>query len=179
MTEAHPYRANRAPMGSDEQRCLDCEERPEHSNHRLPLSEEQVREAVQRLQPEAVQATPVSWQGDSPFFLRVDPEDGGNLMVDIDEGGWIEKNKVHMRSPGTWFLMAKRTNRPLFSVVLNEGDQFYFTKRHVGDLMAGREVLCYGIGKKKANGTPVNLWLLPNGVICGGDDVDTLAARMM
>jgi len=163
MLEKHGYVPNRGHGQGDQSesgdRCLDCG------------------------QPESDPVHMSQWIGDSQFWLMYQPEDDedgrGNVGIDVDETGWIEKNKVHMRSPGTWILMAKRPSRPVFSVVLNEGDQFYFTKRHVGNLMAAKEVICWGIGKKKADGTPVNLWLLPNGVVCGGDDVDILAPRMI
>jgi hypothetical protein len=136
---------------------------------------------VVAVEPDPIQSDPQrEWQGDSPFWLMCKPEAAeGNVGIDVDQPGWIEENKALMRSPGTWFLMAKRTGTALFSVVMFEGDQFYYAKRHVGDLMKGKEVLCYGIGKKQADGRFVNLWLLPNGSVCGGDDVDVLAARML
>ena len=64
---------------------------------------------------------------------------------------------------------------------LEEGEQFYFVKHHVGNLMAGSEVLLYGMGKKQADGNKVNLWLLPNGMTVGGPegDADLLASRML
>jgi hypothetical protein len=123
------------------------------------------------------------WKGDTPFYLMFQPEGqeagSGNVGIDLDEPGWVETNKEHMRGAGTWFLVAKVTGKPLFSVTTKDKDQFYYTKRHVGNLMAASEVICYGIGKKQVDGKTVNLWLLPNGMVCGGDDVDVLAARMI
>ena len=84
-----------------------------------------------------------------------------------------------MPSPSTWWLVDKQSQRPLFVVVLEEGDQFYYAKRHIGNLMAGSEIVAIGIGKKRSDGSTVNLWLLPNGVVCGGDDVETIAGRML
>ena len=121
-----------------------------------------------------------AWVGTRPFWLLCVPADSDErVTIDVDKPGWVAEHKSLMRSPGTWLLMDKRMNRPIFSVLLHEGDQFYYTKRHIGNLMAAKEVLCYGIGKKSADGTPVNLWLMPNGVICGGNDVDVLGARLM
>lgn len=121
------------------------------------------------------------WKGDFPFFLVIEPIDQthGNTGIDLDEGGWIERNKELMRAPGTWWLYHKETGRPFFCLLVAEGDQPYFTKRHVGNLMAGMEVVAIGIGKKAANGDMTRLWLLPNGVVCGGDDVEDIAARMI
>ena len=168
----HAYVPNREQLSPGQlgTRCLvdGCGQPEAHTNHS--------KEA------EKVVVTPAKsdWVGDTPFWLMCQTDtESGNVGIDLDENGWIEKNKALMRSPGTWFLMAKRTGKPVFSVVMDEGDQFYYTKRHVGDLMRGKEVVCYGIGKKKADGTPVNLWLLPNGMVCGGDDADVLAARMI
>ena len=64
---------------------------------------------------------------------------------------------------------------------MEEGEQFYWVKHHVGNLMAGSEVTLYGLGKKQADGNKVNLWLMPNGMVVGGPegDADLLAARML
>ena len=120
-----------------------------------------------------------AWDGESPFFLVFERGPADNVGIDIDTPGWIEANKDLFRAPGVWLMMIKASRRPVFAVVLDEGDQFFFVKRHTGNLMAGREVISYGMGKKTADGLPVNLWLLPNGTVCGGDDVDLLASRML
>jgi hypothetical protein len=122
------------------------------------------------------------WDGDSPFFLIFEPAavGEGNVGIDLDTAGWIETNKPYFRAPGTWSLCSKVKMVPLLSVILEEGDQFYFTKRHTGKAGgAVGEIVSYGIGKKMVGGATVNLWLLPNGAVCGGDDVDTLALRMI
>ena len=157
-------------------RCLECGEVQVHSYHVAMLREVEVVEERAPFDP-----SKGSWAGDTPFYLVYRPpvEAAGNTGIDLDESGWVEANKVIMRSAGTWLLVAKRTNTALFTVLTSEGDQFYYAKRHVGDLMRGREALCYGIGKKQADGRFVNLWLLPNGTVCGGEDVDELAAGMI
>ena len=120
-----------------------------------------------------------AWAGESPFFLVFERGPADNVGIDLDTPGWIEANKALFRTPGIWFLRHKQSGHLVFAVVLDEGDQFFFVKRHTGNLMAGREVISYGMGKKTADGLPVNLWLLPNGTVCGGDDVDLLASRML
>jgi len=121
------------------------------------------------------------WAGDSPFFLIFERGPKDNVGIDVDAPGWIEGNKALFRSPGVWLLIDKKSGRPLFSIVLHEGDQFYWTRHHVGNLMAGREIVLIGMGKKMSDGTPVNLWLMPNGMVVGGPeaDADLLASRML
>ena len=124
---------------------------------------------------------PTGWQGDNEFFLVAEPVDRsrGNVGIDLDKGGWVEEHKELMRQPGTWFLHHKATGRPLFCVILGDGDQFYYTVRHVGNLMTGGKIAAIGVGKKHADGRTLNMWLLPNGIVCGGDDVEEIASRML
>jgi hypothetical protein len=129
----------------------------------------------------AVEVLTTGWQGEFPFYLVIQPTDNanGNIGIDLDETGWVETNRVAMRAPGTWWLYHKDSGRPLLCVIVEEGDKPFFVKHHVGNLMAGSEVIAIGLGKKTVKGEAVNLWLLPNGVICGGDDVDVVASRML
>lgn len=91
------------------------------------------------------------WQGDFPFFLVIEPDDksNGNVGIDLDEPGWVERNKELMRAPGTWLLYIKQTGRPIFCLVVEPGDQAYFVRRHIGNLMVGSEVVAVGIGKRR------------------------------
>jgi hypothetical protein len=120
------------------------------------------------------------WHGDFPFFLVIEPRDGGgNVGIDLDEPGWVATNAEMMRVPGTWLLYLKKSGRPIFCIIVEDGEQPYFTRRHIGNLMAGSEIVAVGIGKKGRDGTMTRLWLLPNGVVCGGDDVEIIASRML
>jgi len=143
------------------------------------------------------------WQGDFPFYLVIEPRDqgNGNIGIDLDEPGWIERNKEVMRTPATWLLFMKQTGRPIFCLVVEDGDQAYFVRRHIGNLMVGSEIVAVGIGKrtppvfeerprrrgkvttmipvKVRDEVMVRLWLLPNGIVCGGDDVELVAGRML
>ena len=121
------------------------------------------------------------WEGDFPFFLVIEPRDGtgGNIGIDLDEPGWVARNDDAMRMPATWWLNMKANGQPLFAMVVEEGEQPYFTKRHIGNLMAGSEIIAVGIGKKGREGEMTRLWILPNGVVCGGDDVEVIASRML
>jgi hypothetical protein len=119
------------------------------------------------------------WQGEFPFFLVIEPADGsGNIGIDLDQPGWVDQNANAMRIAATWWLNMK-DGRPLFAMVVEEGEQPYFTKHHTGNLMSGGEIISVGIGKKHRDGEMTRLWIMPNGVVCGGDDVDTIASRML
>jgi hypothetical protein len=124
---------------------------------------------------------PEQWAGETPFFLVFERGPGDNVGIDVDASGWIAANQELFRTPGVWLLMHKQTTRPVMSVVMSKDEQFYFVKHHVGNLMAGAEVVTYGMGKKQADGTTVNLWLLPNGMVVGGPEgeADLLASRML
>lgn len=121
------------------------------------------------------------FSGETPFFLVIeldDPPDTGNVGIDLDTP-WHTEHADKMRLPGTWWLYYKLTRTPVMGLIVEEGDQPYFTRHHVGNLMAANEVIAYGLGKKRANGEMVRIWLLPNGAVCGGDDVDIIASRMV
>jgi len=130
---------------------------------------------------EVIEVETRGWQGDFPFFLVIEPNDqtNGNIGIDIDEPGWIASNQAAMRIPSTWWLNMKANGQPLFALVVEDGDQPYFTKLHVGNLMAGSEIVAVGIGKKGRDGEMTRLWILPNGVVCGGDDAEVIASRML
>ena len=113
------------------------------------------------------------WAGSNPYFLLIAAPDA-HVLVDLDEHQWMTKHAAWMRRPGNWHLCSKTNNRVMLSVKIYEDDQPYYTAKHVGVTGGGgsNEVTCYGIGKKQANGEMVRLWLMPNGVVVGGDDVE-------
>lgn len=113
------------------------------------------------------------WADENPFYLLIAAPDA-HVVIDLGESGWATKHAAWMRRAAKWHLAAKGNNRILMSVNVLEGDQPYYTARHLGAIgsAGSNEIICYGIGKKQANGEMVRLWLMPNGVIVGGDDVD-------
>lgn len=118
--------------------------------------------------------------GTTPYFLVLSAEDDG-IHIDLDEPQWATTYAEWMRRPCVWFLVHKETQQPLLAVWVHEGDQPYYTARHVGitSSAGGNEITAYGIGKKRPDGSMVRLWAMPNGTICGGDDVDDLGVRMV
>ena len=126
------------------------------------------------------------WAGDQPVFLifePVDAGDAGNIGIDIDVAGWIEGNRDTFRRPGVWFLIDKATSGPLLAMPTEEGDQFYYHRHMVGVIGTtnGPTVTVQAIGKKRADGSVVRLWLMPNGMVMTGEDweIDPVASRMV
>lgn len=128
----------------------------------------------------------LGWAGETPYFLVINTGTPPvSNIVDLDEAGWMWERDGLMRAAGEWLLVAKRDNAsldgvPILAIRVLEGEQPYYSKRHIGTIMGAEgEILCYGIGKKRNDGHVDRLWILPNGVICGGDDVDIIAVNIL
>lgn len=115
----------------------------------------------------------------NPYALII--ADGqGSTWIDLDQPGWLDRHRGLLRRPGQWSLLERTSARPVLTMLVNEGDQPYYAARHIGAIGAGgsNEVVAYGIGKKTPVGTD-RLWILPNGSICLGLDVEPLAIQML
>jgi hypothetical protein len=121
-----------------------------------------------------------SLAGDTPLMLVIETGlETGNIGIDLDTP-WTRTHADLLREPGTWWLIDKESGSPVMALVVEPGDQPYFVKHHVGAIGdTHRELIAYGMGKKRPDGSMVRSWLLPNGVVCGGDDVDIIASRML
>lgn len=123
------------------------------------------------------------WQGPTPWFLMILPTDGSEgIRIDLDEPNWATTNAAWMRRDNcVWTLIHKQGEFQALAVWVHPGDQPYYTARHVGLAMAtsNAEIVAYGIGKKRPDGSTHRLWVLPTGIICGGDDVDDLGLRLV
>lgn len=116
------------------------------------------------------------WKGPNPFYLIIQTADQGNTVIDLDETGWATTYADLMREPGAWILSHKSFLRAVAMVLVLPGEQPYYTARHVGMAFGGTgEVTAYGIGKKRLDGHVDRIWVLPNGMICTGDDVEPIA----
>ena len=114
------------------------------------------------------------WQGDNPFYLTIQTE-AGNHDIDLDTPGWVKENEGLMREPGAWLLNHKVARMTVAIILVQDGEQPYYTARHVGIAFGGSgEMIAYGIGKKRLDGHVDRIWVLPNGVICAGDDVEPI-----
>lgn len=137
----------------------------------------------------------MEFQGDTPYVLVV-LTPGSQTAIDLDEPGWMTKYESLMQQPGRWILAEKATNDPVFVMTIREGEEPYYTARVVGvaalpppdalgvsqavmsEIRAKAEIRAYGIGKTRLDGAVDRLWVLPNKVVCVGDDVDDLGSEM-
>lgn len=128
------------------------------------------------------------WAGDNRFFLAINLAGTVNesIVIDLDEPGWMSEDPGLMRAPGEWLLVAKgepnslRGSVPCLAMVVMPGEQPYYTMHHVGLASGGSgEILIPGIGKKRADGHVDRLWLLPNGIVCAGDDADIIGVNIL
>jgi len=112
--------------------------------------------------------------GPNPFVLRINLASGDSVGIDLDESGWMRTYADYMRVRSIWVLIAKSGAFPPLVMFVEDGDQPYYTARHVG--MAGaagsNETVAYGIGKKLPDGSMVRLWMFDDGVVVGGDDAE-------
>lgn len=122
-----------------------------------------------------------TWQGENPFYLLISMSDE-NIGIDLDQPGWITEYAKYLRLPSTWLLVHKDSGAQILAVVVNDGDQPYYTARHIGVIGSGgsNRITAYGIGKKRrSDGMVERLWLLPNGTVCTGEDVEDIGVRMV
>jgi len=126
------------------------------------------------------------WADNNPVYLLIVARDdaGGFQEIDLGERGWLTKYADWMRRVSTWHLVDKLTGHIKLIMPVHWDEQPYYVARHVGMAGAGgsREITAYGIGKKrKIEGHAVTerLWLMPDGTVCGGDDVDFLGIEIV
>ena len=125
---------------------------------------------------------PASWEDENPYYLVIHPDFGAPVIIDLGKQGWIAANAGLMRAPGMWYLLRKIDNVAMFGLIVLPGEQPYYTARHVGTGLGSTqgptEIIAYGIGKKRLDGHVERMWILPNGLIVPGDDVDPLGVQL-
>ncbi len=126
------------------------------------------------------------WHGDNPYYLLcVDSNFGFNTggdpyqKIDLDEPQWATTHAVWMRNPGQWHLIRKDDDGVALSMIVHPEEQPYYTARVFGSTTSPKKVRAYGIGKKQRDNTMMRLWILENGQVCGGDDVDTFGIEAL
>jgi hypothetical protein len=119
------------------------------------------------------------WLGSTPVFLVIQLASGEGIGIDLDEPGWAKTYAEHLRVPSIWRLFSK-DQQPRLVLNVFKGEQPYYTARHVGIAGSGgtNEIIAYGIGKKRGRHVE-RLWLLPDGSVCSGDDLEILAIKML
>lgn len=119
------------------------------------------------------------WYGDNPFFLVIETSDGMRTGIDLDKPGWASEHAELMRKTGKWVLVHKHANQAVIVVLVDEGDQPYYTARHLGSTAATHEIIAYGMGKKTPDGQTHRIWFLPGGVVTTAEDVDRVGISMI
>lgn len=120
------------------------------------------------------------WVDDNPYFLAFADDDEG-VTIDLGEHGWMTRYAAWMRRPGVVSLGRKTDAAFVLIIQINPGDVAHYIARHVGvtGSAGGNEIVAYGIGKIAPDGTVTQLWVMPGGSVCGGEDVDPLGVRMV
>jgi len=117
----------------------------------------------------------------APYDLMLVDDTQAVVFIDVELHQWHSVYASWMRRPGWWLLRRKEDSSIALTVRVNEGDQPYYTARHIGIAGSGgsNEIIAYGIGKKCHDGSMVRLWVMPDGAVVGGDDVDQLGVLMV
>lgn len=123
-------------------------------------------------------AHPEAWAGTNPYYMIL-VNDDEHVVIDLDQSGWATLFKDWMRAAAKWHLVRKDDNGVALSLWVHEGDQPYYTSRAFGSNKTDHFVRAYGIGKKQPDGTMVRVWVMENGLVCGGDDVDEFGSYIL
>lgn len=123
---------------------------------------------------------PEKWYGSWPFFLLIVTKNNTvHSVIDLEEPEWRAKYEDNiMREPGQWYLARKHDRSVVFALNVEEGEQPYYVLKHVGylggveDNPTQHEMGAFGLGKKRLDGHVDRMWILPNGLVCGGNDLD-------
>lgn len=99
--------------------------------------------------------------------------------IDLDEYEWMKTYADLMRKPGQWHLVHRETQVVALSIWVHPGEQPYYTMRGFGSNKTASQMRAYGIGKKRTDGHVDRLWILENGQVCAGDDVNEFAPEAL
>lgn len=122
----------------------------------------------------------MDWYGDTPYYLMI-----GNIKIDLDEDGWVKKHYMRFTEPALWVLVDKVTMHHSLIMPVHPGEAGWYVKRHVHFFDISMEppvsghMAAYGFGKWRTDGQRQEIWLLPDGVVVGGDDVGDVAMLLM
>ena len=129
------------------------------------------------------------WKGDHPFHLMVRHKQYDGKMVatiiDLDEGGWVDKHAALTKLPGRWYLVNKATRIMPIAMSIEEGDVAAYKARHVGvgsmtpDKIIQNEVVAYGLIRKHPDGIEESIWHFVQGLTVMGDDVNAIGMELL
>lgn len=122
-----------------------------------------------------------SWWDDNPYVLLTWKEGSAILQTDLAEPGWLKTYEEQLATATTWTLSLKAgldAGPSLWMHIDPAQEKGFYVARHIHDGGTGREVIAYGLGKTRADHTD-RLWILPGGIICGSEDVETIAIQLI
>ena len=140
----------------------------------MELTEEQLREEHG------------GWLGPNPYYLLIVLDSSRHAEIDLDQHQWMQFFANYLRAPGQWYLVRKTDRVILATMLVYEGEQPYYVARHVGfTSVSGNpegpkgETINYGIGKKRLDGHVDRIWIMANGCVTLGDDVEPISLALL
>ena len=112
-----------------------------------------------------------------PYYLLITRENSSYIKINVEEPEWMKTHAAWMRGASRWYMVTIDTDEVKLVVDVADGDQPYYAARHLNVVRGpnvGRHVLAYGIGAKRVGGQTDRMWLMPDGTVCVGNDVDIL-----
>jgi len=126
------------------------------------------------------------WLGPNPYYLMIVLASGRHAEIDLDKSGWLKWFKDYLREPGQWYLVRKEGSLIVATMMVYEGEQPYYVARHVGFASVSGdpdgpkgETVNYGIGKKRLDGHVDRIWIMANGCVTLGDDVEPISLALL
>lgn len=119
----------------------------------------------------------------NPYWLLIVATDGRIAQIDLDERGWLTTYAEFMRLPGNWHLVRKEDNVIVLCLTVRDGEQPYYVARHVGttnvESGVSNETINYGIGKKRLDGQVDRAWVLANGTVFVGEEIEDFSLDLL
>lgn len=123
------------------------------------------------------------WVDDNPYYLLIRLDDHRMAEIDLGETGWAKRFKSFLRAPGQWYLVRKEGGVIVATMLVRKGEQPYYVARHVGiaSIVGDKkiETINYGIGKKRIDGHVDRIWIMANGCVALGDDVEPISLDLL
>jgi hypothetical protein len=124
------------------------------------------------------------WLGPNPYYLMIVLDSGRHAEIDLDQSRWMDFFANYLRDVGKWYLVRKADRVIVTMMLVYEGEQPYYVARHVGFVSADEngpkgETINYGIGKKRLDGHVDRIWIMANGCVTLGDDVEPISLDLL
>lgn len=136
------------------------------------------------LTEEQLRAEHDGWLGPNPYYLMIVLDSGRNAEIDLDQSKWLDFFANYLREPGQWYLVRKLGRLIVATMLVHPGEQPYYVAKHVGftsvnDGGPKGETINYGIGKKRLDGHVDRIWIMANGCVTLGDDVEPISLTLL